>query len=236
MGYTDHFRLYLKYGANSYYRVTKENKELFEKIKSSMLSKAKRKRLISESETGNLFRILLDISIEEFKHYISDADLFTMMVIEYFEKEENNIWQDLEPEVGEDVDFFESFRDKFGRTNLVQDGDEGFEFIIFSVIHEYLKNDKGRNPPGTKDLCIKELILELLRFRSYQMKESIRPHFTLYKFSVIAALIADVVFDLIPAPKAKGKPHNNDSYFLFAKKGCELALSEQPELFKGLPE
>ncbi len=234
MGYTDHFRLYLKYGANSYYRVKKENKELFEQIKKSMLSKAKRKRLISESEAGSLFRILIDVDMEEFKHYISEADLFTMLVIEYFELEENSIWQDLEPEPGEEVDFFESFRGELDRTNLVQDGDEGFEFIIFSVIHEYLKQDKGRNPPVTKDLCIKGLILELLRFRRNQMKESIRPHFTLYKFSVIAAVIADIAFDLIPAPKAKDKSHNNDSYFLFAKKGCELARSEEPELFEGL--
>ncbi len=235
MAFEDHFHLNLDYETNSYYRVTKENKEKFKELKNTIISKAKKKKPVSINEINNLFTMLIDIEDEEFRHYLSEADLYTSYVVEYFENSKDYFWQELIPGKGDKVDYWDSAEKKFVQTYLEDISDEGFQHMIMSILHEYIIKDKGRNPPLEKSECIVDLIEALLKYRRDFMKEVIKPLYTCYRIRAVAAAIADIVFNLIKEPKPGKKPTNHERYYFLARQEFEIALSKYPELFEGVP-
>lgn len=205
MPYTRHFPLKLDYTNYEYYRVDKKNWKEFYKLKAELTKLSGKKKLIPDKKLKRFISLLEYIQGEETLHYLNTPIDESKLVYEYFNHDR--------------------YREKYLFSNK-------FRPMVTEVIRHLLYEDKKNELK--KNRCIKLGIISIINYcvddDNFSNEEIEK--FNKYKICVIAACIADKVFDI--RPRGKIGMMSEEEYFQFARPVCNILLLEKPKLFSFL--
>jgi len=245
MPYKDHFIPSLDYSEYEYFRVPRSKYSEYVGVQNKILSNARKKKVIPETELNKLFGMLYKVSEAEFKWYIGDVMDHAEKVIAYFESNSTKyIFHDKHIALGEKcIKVDKNGKMKSGR--MVEEYDDGFQNAIITAIQHAISWDKNKRRPlveqktrewiKERHQCIAVLLIEFLKYRKEHLgnKNKIASDYEtypLYKFAVVSAYIAHKFFGLFE----KKLTYSQNDYFYKSRGAIKIVKSTHPELLKGL--